>query len=149
MTKLLSASLILFGLALPATSLAQTAPSKDFLPPAPAGKQWKLIWHDEFDGTQLDETKWNRLGDHPRKGGWWLKEDAYLSGKGTLLLRTRKGRRPLYVRSARHQGQVRARLRLLRGAAQNAQAAGPLACLLDGLSGCRAGRQRRPRRHGD
>jgi beta-glucanase (GH16 family) len=24
----------------------------------PAGKKWKLVWNDEFDGTQLDRTKW-------------------------------------------------------------------------------------------
>lgn len=25
----------------------------------PAHKNWKLVWNDEFDGTELDETKWN------------------------------------------------------------------------------------------
>ena len=25
----------------------------------PAGKKWRLAWHDEFDGNALDETKWN------------------------------------------------------------------------------------------
>ncbi len=25
----------------------------------PAGKQWKLVWNDEFDGSALDESKWN------------------------------------------------------------------------------------------
>ena len=25
----------------------------------PEGKQWKLVWHDEFDGTELDTTKWD------------------------------------------------------------------------------------------
>ena len=64
--------------------------SKDFLPPAPAGKQWNLAWQDEFDGQKLDETKWNRLGDRKRRDGWWVKEDAYLNGKGSLVLRTRK-----------------------------------------------------------
>jgi hypothetical protein len=39
---------------------------------------------------KLDETKWNRLGDSKRRDGWWVKEDAYLSGKGTLLLRTKQ-----------------------------------------------------------
>ena len=24
----------------------------------PAGKEWKLVWHDEFDGKELDRTKW-------------------------------------------------------------------------------------------
>ena len=24
----------------------------------PAGKKFKLVWHDEFDGTALDTTKW-------------------------------------------------------------------------------------------
>lgn len=60
------------------------------VPPLAAGKQWKLVWQDEFEGQQLDESKWNRLGDSPRRDGFWIKEDAYLSGKGTLLLRTKK-----------------------------------------------------------
>jgi beta-glucanase (GH16 family) len=63
---------------------------KEFLPPPPDGKQWKLVWNDEFDGTKLDESKWNRLGDWKRKDGFWLKDDAYLNGKGSLVLRTRK-----------------------------------------------------------
>lgn len=25
----------------------------------PVDKQWKLVWHDEFDGTELDRTKWD------------------------------------------------------------------------------------------
>lgn len=25
----------------------------------PEGKNWKLIWHDEFDGPELDRTKWD------------------------------------------------------------------------------------------
>jgi beta-glucanase (GH16 family) len=81
---------ILLGFAASSPSFAQTEPPKDCLPPVPAGKEWKMIWHDEFDGSKLDEAKWNRLGDYTRKGGWWLKEDAYLSGKGTLILRTKK-----------------------------------------------------------
>ncbi len=62
----------------------------EFLPPAPAGQNWKLAWQDEFDGPRLDETKWNRLGDSKRRDGYWIQEDAYLDGKGNLVLRTRK-----------------------------------------------------------
>jgi beta-glucanase (GH16 family) len=78
-------------LAIAASGLSlRSQPSKDWLPPAPAGNAWKLVWQDEFEGKVLDETKWNRLGDWKRRDGYWVKDDAYLSGKGTLLLRTRK-----------------------------------------------------------
>jgi len=83
-------SVALIAIFLSSASLAQAAPAEEFLPPLPAGKEWKLIWHDEFDGPKLDETKWNRLGDSKRRDGYWVKDDAYLSGKGTLLLRTKK-----------------------------------------------------------
>jgi beta-glucanase (GH16 family) len=52
--------------------IARAQTNTEFLPPAPDGKQWKLIWHDEFDGQQLDETKWNRLGDWKRRDGYWV-----------------------------------------------------------------------------
>jgi beta-glucanase (GH16 family) len=84
-------ALSVFSLTFLATSLlAQPSGTKDSLPPAPEGKSWKLVWHDEFDGAKLDETKWNRLGDSKRRDGYWVKDDAYLSDRGTLLLRTRK-----------------------------------------------------------
>ncbi|MBR4033759.1 MAG: hypothetical protein IKJ04_03030, partial [Clostridia bacterium] len=25
----------------------------------PSERKWKLVWNDEFDGTELDESKWN------------------------------------------------------------------------------------------
>ena len=34
-------------------TLKDEAPS--FLP---AGKKWKLVWHDEFNGKEIDKTKW-------------------------------------------------------------------------------------------
>jgi len=63
---------------------------KQFLPPAPAGKAWRLAWHDEFAGKKIDESKWEIIGDRRRRDGWWLKADSYLDGKGHLLLRTNK-----------------------------------------------------------
>lgn len=76
------------ALAFATAVLAQA--EKDSLPPAPAGKHWQLAWHDEFDGAKLDETKWNRLGDSKRRDGFWVKDDAYLDGRGHLLLRTKQ-----------------------------------------------------------
>jgi beta-glucanase (GH16 family) len=72
------------------SSAGRSQTGKEFLPPAPAGQEWKLVWHDEFDGANLDETKWNRLGDWKRRDGYWVKEDAYVNGQGSLVLRTRK-----------------------------------------------------------
>ncbi len=71
-------------------SRAGEGQAQDVLPPAEAGKQWKLVWQDEFEGTQVDATKWNRLGDWKRRDGYWVKEDALLDGKGHLVLRTKK-----------------------------------------------------------
>lgn len=49
---------MLSGVALLAIALSASAvePVKSQLPP---GKTWKLVWHDEFDGTALDRTKWD------------------------------------------------------------------------------------------
>ena len=63
---------------------------KDQLPPAPEGKTWKLVWHDEFDGTKLDESKWTYRPDGRRKGGWWSRKAVSLDGKGHLVISTFK-----------------------------------------------------------
>jgi len=42
-----------------------SAHAGDDLPPLPADKSWKLIWHDEFIGSNLDETKWEVMPDAP------------------------------------------------------------------------------------
>lgn len=86
--KAFFAAMVAILATLPATAEEPTPPP--FLPPPPPGKSWKLVWQDEFNGNVLDESKWNRLGDWKRRDGFWVKEDAYLSGKGTLVLRTRK-----------------------------------------------------------
>jgi len=61
-----------------------------FMPTLAPGKTWRLIWSDEFNGTEIDQSKWEILGDWQRKGGYWVKEDAYLDGDGNLVLRTKK-----------------------------------------------------------
>ncbi len=73
-----------------AARAAEQLQNPDQLPAPPAGHKWRLVWHDEFDGPKLDETKWNRLGDSKRRDGYWIKDDAYVDGKGNLVLRTRQ-----------------------------------------------------------
>jgi len=68
-------------------ALEQITPT---LPPAPNGKTWNLVWHDEFEGINLDETKWEVMPDAPRKGGWWMRKAITLDGKGHLVISTLK-----------------------------------------------------------
>jgi len=65
-------------------------PSQDVLPPAPEGRVWKLIWHDEFDGTRLDESKWDVPPDAPRRDAWWMRKAITLDGQGNLVISTLK-----------------------------------------------------------
>lgn len=81
---------LLAALSVAAVSLLAAETTTDFLPASVPGKHWKLVWNDEFDGSQLDETKWNRLGDSKRRDGYWIKDDVYVDGKGHLVLRTRQ-----------------------------------------------------------
>ena len=54
----------------------------------PTDKIWKLIWSDEFDGTQLDTTKWGyRLHLIQTRHETYSTECAQLDGKGNLLLK--------------------------------------------------------------
>ena len=66
----------------------QPAEPEDQLPPPPDGKTWKLVWHDEFDGTKLDESKWTYRPDGKRKGGWWSRKAISLDGNGHLVIST-------------------------------------------------------------
>ncbi|MCC7492766.1 MAG: glycoside hydrolase family 16 protein [Fimbriimonadaceae bacterium] len=71
-------------LALLPNLLAAPEPA-DTLPPAPAGQAWKLVWNDEFDGQQLDESKW-QVPEYQRKGGWWDRRAIRLDGQGHLVM---------------------------------------------------------------
>lgn len=66
----------------------QAAEVADRLPTPPEGKSWKLIWHDEFNGNQLDESKWEPRPDGKRKGGWWSTKAISLDGEGHLVITT-------------------------------------------------------------
>ena len=71
-------------------SAAWAGQVEDTLPPAPVGKAWKLVWHDEFDGRQLDASKWEVPPDHKRRDGWWTRKAIRLDGQGHLVISTLK-----------------------------------------------------------
>ena len=52
----------------------------------PAKPGWELAWHDEFDGTELDQTKWSYRYLGPRESSLISKESVSLDGQGHLLL---------------------------------------------------------------
>ena len=53
----------------------------------PKGKNWKLIWNDEFDGTELDSSKWSfRRHLLHRKFETYTDQAAWLDGNGVLHL---------------------------------------------------------------
>ena len=58
---------------------------KDKLPEPPDGKTWKLVWHDEFSGTELDESKWE-VPENRRRDGFWSRKAISLDGKGNLVI---------------------------------------------------------------
>ena len=66
--------------------LARAAELGDELPPAPEDKAWQLVWQDEFEGTKLDESKWD-VPNHRRRDGWWSSKAVSVE-KGRLAIRT-------------------------------------------------------------
>ena len=81
--------LVAIGLASGAAGAQAKLEPPDSLPPAPKGAVWKLVWHDEFDGTTIDTTKWEVMNCR-RRAGWWSPEAVALDGKGHLVIRTLK-----------------------------------------------------------
>ncbi len=71
-----------------AAALAQNGVAqevKDTLPTPPEGKTWKLVWHDEFDGKKLDQSKWD-IPEYQRRDGYWSRKSISLDGKGHLVM---------------------------------------------------------------
>ena len=62
---------------------AEAADSDDQLPPPAEGKAWQLVWHDEFDGDKLDESKWD-VPDHQRRDGWWSPQAVAVVNGGQI-----------------------------------------------------------------
>ncbi|MCW1887543.1 glycoside hydrolase family 16 protein [Luteolibacter flavescens] len=70
-------------------AIAPDPASGSLLPAPPAGKTWKMVWNDEFDGQVIDGTKWDRP-NWPRRDHFWRANSAFLDGQGHMVLRTEK-----------------------------------------------------------
>ncbi len=80
---------ILIALLLAQALDAQEAPKPDA--PAEIGAGYKLVWRDEFDGTQLDPAKWQHFTPgKPRKDGFNDPSCAVLDGEGNLRITLRQ-----------------------------------------------------------
>ncbi len=54
----------------------------------PENKNWKLVWHDEFDGDTLDMSKWSyRLHLMQNRHHTFADEGAELDGNSNLILK--------------------------------------------------------------
>ncbi len=49
---------------------------------------YELVWHDEFNGTELDTTKWQHRGLGSRRGGTVVEEATKVDGNGNLIITT-------------------------------------------------------------
>jgi beta-glucanase (GH16 family) len=60
----------------------------------PAGKKWKMVWNDEFEGDAIDTGKWNiqsqEKWEWPGMKTKEAKENLFLDGKGALVLQLTK-----------------------------------------------------------
>ena len=54
----------------------------------PEDKNWKLVWADEFDGTELDKTKWDyRLSMMGQSWPAWTDKGVELDGKSNAVFK--------------------------------------------------------------
>lgn len=51
---------------------------------------WRLVFDDDFEGDQLDLSKWSYLREGERKDGYWSHKDAFLDGGGHLIIQVRE-----------------------------------------------------------
>ncbi|MHB8899868.1 MAG: glycoside hydrolase family 16 protein [Thermoguttaceae bacterium] len=73
------------ALLLVAATSVRAAEPQDKLPAPPAGQAWKLVWNDEFNGTNLDESKWE-VPEGPRRDGFWSRKAISFDGQGNLVM---------------------------------------------------------------
>jgi Glycosyl hydrolases family 16/Carbohydrate esterase, sialic acid-specific acetylesterase len=56
----------------------------------PPSKDYKLVWQDEFEGPQLDETKWAHRSVGQRRGAWIDPDCVSFDGQGHMLITVKK-----------------------------------------------------------
>ncbi|MGC9326875.1 MAG: glycoside hydrolase family 16 protein [Candidatus Hinthialibacter sp.] len=56
----------------------------------PPSDKYKLVWSDEFDGKELDLSKWEYRGLGPRRDAINVKDCVSLDGEGRLILTTKR-----------------------------------------------------------
>jgi beta-glucanase (GH16 family) len=55
-----------------------------------SGKEYRLVWKDEFNGLQLDRTKWNYRGTGKRGDAFNSRTAITLDGQGHLVIKVFK-----------------------------------------------------------
>ncbi len=86
-TSLVQSLYLIAGFTALAIAVRAGEPSEQ-LPQASPGKTWKIVWHDEFEGEKLDESKWIYRQEGKRKDGWWDRRTVSLDGQGHLVMKT-------------------------------------------------------------
>ncbi len=68
-------------------------------------KNLKMVWNDEFNGTQLDNKKWQPCPQWFRQGGSYWSDDNYeLDGNGNLVLKVTEKNGKVYCGAIRTRG---------------------------------------------
>ena len=123
---------------------------KDDLPTPPEGKTWKLVWHDEFDGTKLDETKWDVPPDGRRRDGWWMPQGDRARRQGAPGHQHAQGGRQVHRRlrrGRRASSSTPSATTSPASSSRSSRATGRRSGSIG--AGVEQGRRRRPGRHGD
>ncbi len=61
---------------------------KTFSSLLPPNKKWQLVWSDEFEGKEMDCSKWDfRLHIMHTRHKTWVDDAVELDGKSNLLMK--------------------------------------------------------------
>lgn len=74
-------------------------------------KNWKLTFWEDFDGEEIDWTKWEYCPEEPRVNGacYWSNQEAFLDGEGHLVLQVSRRDGQYYAGAIRSMGKFEQR----------------------------------------